>query len=138
MDLLDSKAMFIAHGCNSRGAMNSGVAKAIREKYPEAFTAYRRYFETHGLELGSVIIAPVSDGKTVLNLITQESFGYDGARYVSYDAIDDAFRKVAIMAKSEKVAIPMIGAGLGGGVWEAIRAIIDKASGDTPIEVYHL
>lgn len=32
----------IAHQVNCRGVMNSGVAKTVRERYPEAFDAYKK------------------------------------------------------------------------------------------------
>jgi hypothetical protein len=34
-DLLKSDCQYIAHGVNCQGVMNSGIAKQIRDKYPE-------------------------------------------------------------------------------------------------------
>ena len=34
-DVLSTTCIYIAHQCNAMGKMNSGVAKQIREKYPE-------------------------------------------------------------------------------------------------------
>ena len=39
-DLLDAKETIIAHQVNCQKRMNSGVAKAIREKYPIVFERY--------------------------------------------------------------------------------------------------
>ena len=39
-NILNSKADYICHQVNCRGAMNSGVAKTIRQEYPEVFTEY--------------------------------------------------------------------------------------------------
>jgi O-acetyl-ADP-ribose deacetylase (regulator of RNase III) len=33
-NIVDLSRGFIVHGCNAQGAMNFGVAKAIRDKYP--------------------------------------------------------------------------------------------------------
>ena len=40
-DLLNVTEGIILHGCNGQGVMGAGVAKAIKMKYPEAFTAYK-------------------------------------------------------------------------------------------------
>lgn len=39
-NLLDSKENIIGHQVNALGAMNSGVAEFIRQKYPEVFQPY--------------------------------------------------------------------------------------------------
>lgn len=44
-NILDSGADVICHQVNCQGAMNSGVAKAIREKWPVVYKAYREKFQ---------------------------------------------------------------------------------------------
>ena len=39
-NLLDAREIVIAHQVNCQKKMNSGVAKAIREKYPEVYEKY--------------------------------------------------------------------------------------------------
>jgi len=119
----------IVQGCNAQGVMGSRVAKAIRSEWPEVFTEYRRRYETpHGLDLGEVIWYTTSNGKLIGNAITQKYYGRDGSKYVSYDAIDTVFQIVNHYAKQNNVstvAIPAIGAGLGGGNWGVIKSIIE-------------
>ena len=67
-DLLDSTAGIIAHQVNARGVMGSGVALAIKTKYPEVFKSYREFFETGNLKLGKVDFAKTNDGKIVANI----------------------------------------------------------------------
>ena len=43
-NILDSGADYICHQVNCQGAMNSGVAKAIRTKWPEAYNEYRAWY----------------------------------------------------------------------------------------------
>lgn len=40
-NLLDAKNGIICHQVNCQGKMNSGVAKAIREKYPRVYSVLR-------------------------------------------------------------------------------------------------
>lgn len=131
-DITTVRSGIIVHGCNAQGVMGSGVAKAIRQAFPEA---YRRYAEAandeRGLILGRVVWAKVSDEPllAVANAITQEFYGRSpGFRYVDYDAVRCAFRKIGEVARRKKLTVhyPMIGAGLGGGDWETIRRIIDE------------
>jgi len=136
-DLFSTDAKYIIHGCNAQGVMGSGVAKIIRERYPEAYDEYRRFFEVEGnLVLGDVIWAE-SNGKWICNAITQQFYGRDGQRYVSYDAVAQAMWEINKFCPGP-VAMPKIGAGLGGGDWNVISAIIESELKDTKPFVYEL
>lgn len=127
-NLMHAEELYIAHGCNAQGVMGSGVAKAIRETFPRAYEEYHERFIHNGLELGEVI-AVRDKGKVILNLITQEYYGTD-KRHLNYGALancfDDALRPIADAPfdKNLRLAIPRIGAGLGGGDWSIIEEII--------------
>lgn len=132
-DLLEAPERIIAHGCNTRGAFNAGVAGAIRRRLPKAYDAYARAHSEGRLKLGSVIWSdPQADphGRYVAHCITQRSFGRSGHRYVDYDAVLSCMRQVAAFAKArnvDTVAMPAIGAGLGGGDWAILEEIIAEA-----------
>lgn len=128
-DITTVTSGLIVQGCNSQGKMNSGVAKAIREKFPDNFTTYENAWKEDGLKLGQVVvhIEPAS-GLFICNAIVQTYFGKDGRKYVSYEALQKAFKEVAKTASRYRLAVhyPLIGAGLGGGDWGIIQAIIDS------------
>lgn len=132
-DLFSTAAPAIVHGCNAQGVMGSGVAKIIRERYPEAYKCYREAYcsatDKHlsALPLGDVYPA-YSNDKLIINAITQCYYGRDGKRYCSYDAIDEAMQNVNNLCRYRNitsVAMPKIGAGLGGGHWTVIEQIIN-------------
>jgi O-acetyl-ADP-ribose deacetylase (regulator of RNase III) len=123
-DLLTSEETIIMHGCNSMGVMGSGVAKAIREKYPEAYSAYRKQEEIDGLKLGTYSSVITKDNKLIINAITQKYYGRDGKKYVSYDAISAVAKTLNELYENTSIAIPKIGAGLGGGSWDVIEKIL--------------
>jgi O-acetyl-ADP-ribose deacetylase (regulator of RNase III) len=135
-NLLDAPQKIIVHGCNAQGVMGSGVAKAIREKWPGAYTEYARVHCESGLCLGQVIWFPVDD-KLIANAITQEFYGRDKKRYVDYDALRVAFKEINMLSEEidADVAMPMIGAGLGGGSWTVIENIIETTF-KRPVTVY--
>lgn len=130
-NILSVKSGFIVHGCNARGVMGGGVAASIRSKYPQAYEDYRQEFERSGLKLGTCVITDIdaAQGLYVANAITQENFGNDGRKYVSYEAIHKAMSIVAEEANDRGLSVhyPLIGAGLAGGNWGVIQPVIDDA-----------
>jgi O-acetyl-ADP-ribose deacetylase (regulator of RNase III) len=137
-DLLSTEKRHILHGCNAKGVMGSGVAKAIRDKYPLAYQDYYDAYNNYGLDLGNIIVSVQPDGKVIHNAITQLSYGRDQSRvYVSYWSIAEVFRKINQWGIKE-IAIPKIGAGLANGDWSVIEAIIENTLIDTRAYVYVL
>jgi len=128
-NLFETEHKVIVHGCNAMGRMGSGVARIVNNDFNEAYQAYRSEFETTGLELGTVVWAE-SNGYMFANAITQDRFGHDGKNYVNYDAIRACMEEVhgyCVAHGYSHAAMPMIGAGLGGGDWEIISNIIEVA-----------
>ncbi len=142
-NIVDAKEEIIVHGCNAQGVMGSGVAKAIRDKWPEAYESYRQEYLKNGLKLGSIIMHNESD-VVIANCITQENYGRDGKKYVSYDAIHKCMAALFNHCKEydiKSIAMPKIGAGLGGGDWLRIEGIIKYEFGSNSgvtIVVYDL
>ena len=138
-DLVASDEAVIAHGCNAQGVMRSGIAKAIREEYPTAFRDYRNTYEVQGniLRPGQVIVTRTLN-RTILNIISQEYYGYNTPDivYVSYEAIETAVRNINDLGYI-RVALPKIGAGLANGNWEKIANIIEANAHFQPV-VYYL
>lgn len=131
-NLLDVTEGHIVHGVNAQGVMNSGVAKHVREKYPQVYKSYSEEHKRKNLKLGNVFPIQMSDKLYVWNSVTQEFYGRDGSRYVSYDAIETCFYVINEFIKTENLNIaqvlniPMIGSGLGGGKWNIIKTIIEE------------
>lgn len=136
----------IVHGCNCQGVMGSGVAKAIRDTWPEAFSAYREWCEEFGIGstmlLGSVAWCHVGDNLHVANALTQHRYGKDGKRYASPEAIQSALRQVIGFAAARPqlpVYMPRIGCGLGGLVWETdVEPLIKQLAEEVDIYVCDL
>lgn len=137
-NLLLSEHTVIGHGCNILGYYNAGVAKQIRYQYPEAYRAYLDSFRNGDLILGYIQPVRVYETRYIVNMATQRDFGGDGKCYVSYDAIEECFKKLVKWCDSnyfKEIAIPKIGAGLGGGNWSIIEDIINEVTPKT-IQVY--
>ena len=48
--ITNSTCDVICHQVNCRGAMNSGVAKAVREKWPEVYVNYKFWCDANAAE----------------------------------------------------------------------------------------
>lgn len=119
----------IVHGCNCFHAMGAGIAKPIREHFPEAYAADKATPYGERSKLGTISTARiVRDGAyfDVVNAYTQFHWRGQG-RKVEYDALEQCFDAVALKYPGAHVAYPLIGAGLAGGDWGEIRSRIDKA-----------
>lgn len=146
-NLLDVKSGVIAHGVNCQGVMGSGVALAIRQKWPNVYDAYRSKVKTETNEypssclLGSVQYVTtfpdyvgLETFPVVANCFTQDSFGRD-KRHVDYEAVAKCFNSLSFRVRLYgHLNIPKIGAGLGGGDWNVIESIIkSEYKGDVTV-----
>ena len=140
-DVLSGPEKYILHGCNAQGVMGSGIAKAIRSKWPEVYDRYHEAYQARRLSLGSVVPIVVG-GKTVFNCITQKYYGRDkNIVYVDYKAVESCMNIVSDILKDEQgacVAMPLIGCGLANGDWNIVEAIIDKAAQHWTAVVYRM
>ena len=150
-NLLDAPERFIIHGCNAQGAMGSGVARVLFERYPAVRECYLHTFQHYQGSnepfLGSLHFV-WGHPHTIINGITQEFYGKDGKLYASYEAIEQVFTTLNAHAAERNaddgsnygpmtaVAMPLIGAGLAGGSWKTISEIIERTSTDYQPVVY--
>lgn len=145
-NLLDTDAELILHQVNCQGKMNSGVAKAIREKWPVVYEEYIKLFSKDFFVVKLGICQPVSvtDNQKVINMFSQDNYGYDGKMYTSYDAINTCLGKVkdyCVNNGYKRIALPYkMCCCRGGANWDVIMAMI-KANfedSDITIEIWKL
>lgn len=141
-NLFETDIEHIVHGCNAQGVMGSGVARIVRDDYAAAYEFYKAQHAAHGLKLGDVQFVP-ANGKTIVNAVTQHLFGkpVEPTRFVDYDAVADCMKTINQVLKLSgytEVAMPQIGAGLGGGDWTVIEQIIEQHLTDVQPVVYVL
>jgi hypothetical protein len=120
--------------------MASGIAKGVRETFPEAYTAFMKHKKGDRKSLGLIDIVPVQrSGKkiTIVNAFTQYNYGRDvDTLYVDYEAVRKSFKAVAQAFDTKvRIGIPRIGAGLGNGCWVTISNIIGELLGAKATEL---
>ncbi len=119
----------IVHGCNCQCAMGAGIAKTIKRVFPQAYAADKRTPQGDASKLGTFSAATVeteAGDLVVVNAYTQEHWRRHGSPPIDYSALESAFRAVKDAFSGKRIAYPRIGAGLAGGDWQRISAIIDR------------
>jgi len=124
---LDGRFDVIVHGCNCMCQMGKGIALSIKNQFPEAYEADKRTTRGDRGKLGTITTAEIARGDAkfvVVNAYTQFDYKPPGPN-VDYDAIRAAMREIKRQFGGRRIGYPRIGAGLAGGDWQRIAAIID-------------
>ena len=128
-NLFNTEADIIAHQVNCMGVMRSGVAAEVRQRFPAVYQQYKTIcdFEPVNKLLGSNQIINCN-GKFIVNMFAQNSYGYDGERYTNYEA----FYRCLFMLNGSfipelSIAFPYnIGCDRGGADWDIIYLMMQK------------
>src|ERR1035438_6323063 len=93
-DILLATDEVIAHCCNTKNTMNSGVARVLRLRFPEIYTSDSAEYIKQGKELlGKAIWVKVETRpletsiKYTINIYGQQNYGYSGTRFIDYEAL---------------------------------------------------
>lgn len=148
----------ITHGCNCFCTMGAGIAVPMKEAFfCDAFKMEDEKYKGDINKLGTIDYECITDNGdylristpndlyvedilvTVVNSYTQYHYGrnhLDGVNTpVDYDAIRLCMRKINHIFKGKKIGLPLIGAGLAGGKWSVIEAIIENELKDMDVWV---
>lgn len=140
-DITTAKSGLILQCVNCKGVMGSGVALAIKTKWPVVEKKYHEFCEKPpGLMvsremdlLGRVNAVTIKygyvgdTGLQVLNCFGQLTYGRSGAKHLKYDALDTCLKWILHSYGGGVIPVhfPLIGCGLAGGHWPVVREIIE-------------
>lgn len=140
-NLLDAQTDVIAHQVNCQGVMGSGVAKQIKEKWPNVFEEYKKYcydIWSHQV-LGSCLLVDINDNQHVANLFGQARYGRDGKRYTNYESLYESLERLVtqmIDINKKSVAFPYkMSSDRGGADWNVVLAMIESVFRDTDVTI---
>ena len=124
-----------AHGCNCVGAMGKGIALQFKVKFLEMYEQYKALCKDNKYSVGDVFRYQYEDGY-IYNLGTQKTW-WDKAEL---EYIEKSLHKMLEMAENDgvkEIAMPAIGAGLGGRRWDDIKPLINEVASNHPsIDLY--
>lgn len=135
---------FIVQQVNMMGVMGAGLAKQIRDKYPNVYFEYKRVLSDENVKLGDILYASTYDravnGKRCVCFFAQKGYGRD-RRHTDYEAfqkcLDTLEHDMQFYGDKFTVAFPYgIGCGLAGGDWNVIRPMLEKFSEEVKQKVY--
>lgn len=131
----DSNVIAIAHQVNCQGVMGAGLAKQIRNSYPEVYVNYKKACDNLNDLLGKIQVIGVGNRRAVVNMFAQDGYGRGGL-YTDYSALQSCFVKLRDSLRGP-VAIPRgIGCGLAGGEWDKVKNIIKHVYGNSEKKLY--
>lgn len=134
VDITKVRVGVVAHGVNCQGVMGSGVAKAIRDEWPQVYRGFVNTPTGRGM-LGKVDYCMIHENLIVANCYTQEYFGRDGRRYASLSAIEHCLVDLLAFCSHYGYVLymPRIGCGLGGLDWDKeVKPLIESISYSFP------
>ena len=119
-----------AHGCNCAGAMGKGIALQFKKRFPQMYLQYRKKCLQNQFHPGDVFEF-VQGTQRIYNLGTQKTWRTNA----TLEAIELSVRKMLKLATEQHVkdiAMPKIGAGLGGLPWEDVKLLLQQLGMEYP------
>jgi O-acetyl-ADP-ribose deacetylase (regulator of RNase III) len=116
LSLAETDFDIIVHGANCFNTMGSGIAKQIKQRYPEAYYADCKTVAGDKSKLGTYTLANCGL-LTVVNAYTQYNFNRPGENkdVFEYEAFQQILDQLVIEYPEHNFGFPMIGCGLAGG-----------------------
>lgn len=145
-NLLDVKEGIICQQVNCRGVMGAGLAKQLKDKYPQIYTEYQEYIYNmmryqhltdYAKLKGCVNVVFLQKNLICTNIFGQDAYGRDGI-YTDYNALKKGLtyiRDIVQPAYELPVYLPYgIGCGLAGGSWTVVKQIIEDVFNNSDIK----
>ena len=125
---IEGKFQVIVHGCNCHCTMGAGIAKTIKQKFPEVYQADCATIKGERSKLGTITYSEVQQEGSIFHVVNgYTQFNWRGRGVLAdYDAIRSVFRLVKQQFSGMTIGYPLIGAGLAKGDWTIISSIIDE------------
>ena len=145
-DLLDAfdrgEVLVIGHVVNCQGVMGSGIAKSIRDLYPQAYKAYvelcGEFTYTHEL-LGVAQPIYLVNCFSVWNLFAQNRYG-SPTRDLNYGALGNCLKEMADdLDVDQPIGFPFkMGSDRAKGDWDIVLEMIEFYFKDHNVKIYKL
>lgn len=131
-NLLEAKAEALVNTVNTVGVMGKGIALMFKQRFAENFQRYATACKTGEVRTGKMFITAVRelDGPCwVINFPTKQHWRAPSKMEWVVEGLRD-LRRFLVENEVKSVAIPAIGAGLGGLQWDEVRKEIELALAD--------
>jgi O-acetyl-ADP-ribose deacetylase (regulator of RNase III) len=128
-NILDSPSPVLVNPVNTVGVMGKGLALQFKTAYPNNFYAYSQACKAGVIGIGKLFVFPnidiFSGSKLIINFPTKKDWRKPSEyRYIE-EGLDDLMRIIDERGIKE-IAIPPLGAGLGGLEWGRVKQLIEN------------
>lgn len=137
-DIFEAPVEALVNPVNTVGVAGAGLAKMFRERFPENHREYVAACATHRLVVGRIHATLIEESSSTLrwivNFPTKKHWKNPSRmEWVFYGLLD--LHRFVCDTPIKSIAVPALGAGLGGLPWPAVRTEIEKALGDLDARV---
>ena len=133
-DIFSTKGLnAYAHGCNCAGAMGKGIAVSFKERWQKMYLEYRNQCLEGEFKVGDVFVWE-EDGNIVFNLGTQKTW----RTKATLEAIRSSVLEMLQIAERKSIkaiAMPRVGAGLGGLNWDEVKNILEELASSSSVDL---
>jgi O-acetyl-ADP-ribose deacetylase (regulator of RNase III) len=137
-DILNSKAEALVNTVNTEGVMGKGIALQFKNNFPHNYKIYRQACKNAEVKIGRLLVTcdtSINTGeKIIINFPTKTTW----RRPSQYEYIEKGLlelKQVIHDHKLKSIAIPPLGAGNGGLIWEIVRMMIERYLANLAIEI---
>ncbi len=140
-NILDESSEAIVNTVNCVGVMGKGLALQYKKKFPENFKKYKSACDKNEVKIGKMFITESADmfsNHWIVNFPTKKHWKDSSQIEFIEQGLIDLVEKIKEY-KIKSIAIPPLGAGLGGLPWNAVKTTIIsslKNIEDVAITVY--
>ena len=137
-DMFASDADALVNTVNLNGVMGKGIALQFKKQFPANFLTYKEACANKSIGIGRLLSTrEVHNGKyiTVINFPTKTNWRKP-SEYSYIEAGLKDLRNVITSSGIQSIAIPPLGAGNGGLLWDSVKRLIEHHLSDMTADIY--
>lgn len=136
-NLLEDDAQALVNTVNTVGVMGKGIALQFKQRFPANFVAYAQACKLGQVQTGRMFVTEpgeLTGPRWVVNFPTKQHWRDPSRMECVVDGLQD-LRDFLMSNAVQSIALPALGAGLGGLPWAVVRGHIEAALGDLAVDV---
>lgn len=137
-NILESDAQALVNTVNTIGIMGKGIALQFKKAFPENYKAYIKACKNKEIDIGKLFVfkeKTLLSEKIIINFPTKKDWRNPSEYEYIEKGLDDLIRVIKEY-NIQRIALPPLGAGSGGLVWEKVKKIIEEKLGNLDIEIF--
>ena len=137
-NILESETDALVNTVNTVGIMGKGIALQFKKAFPENFKKYSKACKNGEIDIGQLFVTKentIHGEKIIINFPTKKDWRKPSEYEYIEKGLDDLIR-IINEYKIKSVALPPLGAGSGGLIWEKVKKIIEQKLADLDIDIY--